>query len=317
MSRFRSKQIKLSDLIHTPIQTGFQIRGRGYFDSKASYTFSPAQQESPLGQPDFEVTYNSSNPQRDSSLKGQSCSKASYGLSLAQQNLFLKGQSKDGISYNLSNPQKDFSLKGQSNSKFSNPQKDSSLEGQSNSKVSNPQQDSFSQQEQSKAFYSLIQVKDTRQSLFSQIKSKKFDTIFVPAKKRKFMEKYLLQKQDLLYLSKLRPGAFRYKGSIETILPMSHFYILRPKPEIVDSDYLCWALNQAFMKVYVQRCLKGSALPFISKEALMDFKVPLPSRDIQKRIVTLLDMRIREKEIQTSIEQKKNIFINTILNKLL
>ena len=60
------------------------------------------------------------------------------------------------------------------------------------------------------------------------------------------MNKYLIQRNDVLYLSKLHPGAFRYRGSIEKTIPMAHFYILRPKTEYIDSDYLCWALNQDF-----------------------------------------------------------------------
>ena len=166
-------------------------------------------------------------------------------------------------------------------------------------------------------FYNLIQIKSTSQSLFYQIQDQKFDKLFVPTKKRKFMEKYLLKKQDLLYLSKLRPGAFRYTGSVEGVLPSSHFYILRLKLGIVDPDYLCWVLNQDFMKAQIQTHLKGTTLPFITKEALKSWTIPLPSMARQKQMAQLLHLRIKEKEIQNRLNQKKNIFINTFLKEML
>ena len=168
-----------------------------------------------------------------------------------------------------------------------------------------------------KGFYSLIQVKSASQSLFYQIQPQKFDKIFVPSKKRKFMEKYILKKQDLLYLSKLRPGAFRYTGSVERILATAHFYILRLKSELADPDYLCWALNQDFMKAQIQTHLKGTILPFITKKALMSWFIPLPSMAKQKQIAQLLHLRIREKEIQNRLDQKKNILVNTLLKEIL
>ena len=172
-------------------------------------------------------------------------------------------------------------------------------------------------QPDSQGNYTLIQVKDTIRSVLYHIKSKNLDKIVIPEGKRKFMNKYLVQKNDVLYLSKLNPGAFRYTDSVENTVPMAHFYILRPKTSLIDSDYLCWALNQDFMKPHIQRCLKGTALPFISKEALMALKIPLPSIATQKQIINLLHLRKQEKEIQEAINSKKNVLISTVLNGLL
>ena len=172
-------------------------------------------------------------------------------------------------------------------------------------------------QPDSQGNYTLIQVKDTIRSVLYHIKLENLDKIVVPKEKRKFLDKYLIQKNDILYLSKLNPGAFRYTGSIENTMPMAHFYILRPKTNIIDSDYLCWALNQDFMKPYIQRCLRGTILPFISKDALIDLKIPLPSFATQKKIISFLKLMAQEKEIQETMDKKKNVLINTVLNGLL
>ncbi len=173
-------------------------------------------------------------------------------------------------------------------------------------------------QPDSQGNYTLIQVKDTIRSILNRIKSENLDKFSILERKKKFMSKYLVQKNDVLYLSKLNPGAFRYTGFIENTVPMAHFYILRPKTNIIDSDYLCWALNQDFIiRRYIQKHLKGSTLPFISKEALINLKIPFPSMIAQKKIVHLLKLRMQEKEIQSDIERKKNILINKTLHQAL
>lgn len=172
-------------------------------------------------------------------------------------------------------------------------------------------------QPDSQGNYTLIQVKDTIRSVLYHIKSENLDKIFISEEKRKFMNKYLVQKNDVLYLSKLNPGAFRFTGSVESTIPMAHFYILRPKANIINSDYLCWALNQNFMKPHIQKWLKGTILPFISKDALMNLKIPLPSLATQKKIISFLKLMAQEKEIQKTMDKKKSVLINTVLNGLL
>ena len=78
-----------------------------------------------------------------------------------------------------------------------------------------------------------------------------------------------------------------------------------------------WALNQDFMKPQIQKYLKGTILPFISKDALATFRIPLPNIDIQKKIINLLRLRAQEKEIQEVIDKKKNTLMNKVLTGLL
>lgn len=165
--------------------------------------------------------------------------------------------------------------------------------------------------------YRLIQVKDTHRGILSQICPLRLDRVLIPEKKDKFMQKYILHKQDVVYLSRLSPHAFRYGGPVEKTIPMEYFYILRPKEDDVDSDYLCWVLNQTFMQPYIRKGLEGTVLSFISKKALMDIKIPLPGLGIQKKIASLLKLRVREKQLSESIGEKKDIVINQILNTLI
>lgn len=160
--------------------------------------------------------------------------------------------------------------------------------------------------------YNIIQVKNTSESLLHYMKPNNLDKIHIPKNRRSTMDKYLLKKEDILYLSKLHFKAFRYMGDLENTAPMSHFYILRPtKP--INSDYLCWILNQSSIKSHIQ----GSLLPFISKKALMNIEIPLPREETQKKISQILRLRAKEIEMQKAIDQKKTVYINKVLTHIL
>lgn len=166
--------------------------------------------------------------------------------------------------------------------------------------------------------YGLIQVKDASSSLCYQISSGGLDRVWIPESRQKLMKKYLVQKDDVLYLSRLNLGAFRYNlDSHGDVVPMSHFYILRPRCDVVHPDYLCWVLNQDFIKPDIFRNLKGSVLPFISKDALKKLRIPVPDVDFQKKIVALLNLRRQEKEKQKKMDKKKDILINEVMTRLL
>ena len=166
-----------------------------------------------------------------------------------------------------------------------------------------------------KGNYNLIQVKDTARNALYHIKSKSLDRVAVPERNRKFMNKYLVQKNDVLYLSKLNLSAFLYSDTLENTVPVAHFHILRPKVNRVDPYYLCWILNHKSLKPSIQKYIKGTSLPFISKESLMKLKIPLPPKDTQEKVTKLLKLRAKEQEIQNTIDKKKNLLINAVLNE--
>lgn len=162
--------------------------------------------------------------------------------------------------------------------------------------------------------FSVIQVKNINRNTYN-VDTAPLEKILIAEDKQKFMDKYLLQKNDVLYLSKLNPGSFRYHGPLGNIVPMAHFYMLRPIDKSIDGDYLCWALNQDFMKPYIAKSLKGTTLPFISKQDLMDFVIPVPDINTQRKIVEISSLRRRERELTLALEQKKDILINELLSR--
>ncbi|HJJ47104.1 MAG TPA: restriction endonuclease subunit S [Methanocorpusculum sp.] len=59
--------------------------------------------------------------------------------------------------------------------------------------------------------------------------------------------------------------------------------------EEIIPHYLYYLLSSDSFFVYMNQYSKGSKMPRGDKNAVMNYKVPVPSLDVQKRIVSILD----------------------------
>lgn len=144
-----------------------------------------------------------------------------------------------------------------------------------------------------------IQIRDLDRET-SQANLNSSDTITI--EKSIDYEKYRLQEQDAIFLSKgSKPGAFlvpeteKWSDKGYHVIPMSHFLVLRCNPKRVIPSYLVWVLNQKFMEPTIKSAMKGSGIPFISRVDIAEFKIPLPTLEVQKRISELYELRNRER----------------------
>ena len=62
------------------------------------------------------------------------------------------------------------------------------------------------------------------------------------------------------------------------------------------------------MKPQIQQCLKGTALPFISKDALATFQIPLPSIRYSKKNYQFIAVESTGKRTTGNNRQKENYF---------
>lgn len=118
------------------------------------------------------------------------------------------------------------------------------------------------------------------------------------------VEKYAVGENEFLFLSKgSKPGAFSLPQLSQplkfdlSIVPMSHFFICRPRKDAVSAEFFVWALNQKFMEPQVRKAMAGSGIPFIPKPAFLEFEIPVPSKEIQNKITNLYRLRAEERRL--------------------
>src|SRR5690606_667205 len=99
---------------------------------------------------------------------------------------------------------------------------------------------------------------------------------------------HLLEEGDVLFVGKgMRNFAWKYSADIGKAIASSIFFVIKPKPEFVDSGYLVTIFNSTKYQSFFQSLGAGSSIPSIRKNELEAVEIPLPSLEIQKKIATL------------------------------
>lgn len=134
----------------------------------------------------------------------------------------------------------------------------------------------------------------------------------------KDFSKYEVTESDLLYLSRgTKFGAYLIPEMKHPTIPLSHFFILRPREnEFIDKAYLWWVLNEKRTAKQVQTLMKGSMMPFISRNDLGQIEIPIPSKESQKMIVEFASLRTDERKLILKLEAAKEKLYEAALEKI-
>ena len=85
------------------------------------------------------------------------------------------------------------------------------------------------------------------------------------------------------------------------------------KPDKILPEYLNWYISQRDAQIYLTSRAKGSAQKMISKQAIEDLEVALPSLEKQKNIVELATLSAREQTLLHTLADKREQYISTVL----
>lgn len=113
----------------------------------------------------------------------------------------------------------------------------------------------------------------------------------------------LLKSGDVL-VSTVRPNlnaVARVPGDLDGATGSTGFCVLRPDPDVLDSEYLFhWTRNPSFVAAMVRRAT-GASYPAVSDRIVKESKIPLPPLPEQRRIAAILDKAddVRRKRQQT------------------
>ena len=119
----------------------------------------------------------------------------------------------------------------------------------------------------------------------------------------------VLMDGDVLFLAKgARNFAFVPSDLPRPALAASYFFILRPGPRILPS-YLAWFLNlDSTKRVFSQFSGYSAHMPVVRRDVLEDVLVPLPSLNIQTKIIELDGLMRQQQELLGDLaRQQKNL----------
>ncbi len=116
-------------------------------------------------------------------------------------------------------------------------------------------------------------------------------------------ERYLLQAGDLLFQSRgSRHPVAVVEAGIRGIAATG-LHMIRPHARRVRPDYLAWWLNQPTSQAKFKNDLaRGTYIPFVSKADLLAFHVPVPSLEVQGKIIEVDRLRRQERALREQLD---------------
>ncbi len=130
-----------------------------------------------------------------------------------------------------------------------------------------------------------------------------------------FKEHHYVKQGDLIFRSRgqVTTSAVVIEEMTNTIVSAPLLRIRITNTDVVFPGYLNWYINQRTAQKYLQSRAKGTVQKMISKQALEELPISVPTLELQKQIVELANLADREQELLYELANKRDQYISTIL----
>jgi restriction endonuclease S subunit len=128
-------------------------------------------------------------------------------------------------------------------------------------------------------------------------------------------ETYLVQLNAVLLIARgERRQAVAITKKIENTIAGHQFFVITPNPNVkVLSEYLAWYINQKPAQKYLEQHSKGTNVVLVTKEVLEALPIALPFLEVQKKIVHIYQLSLKEQELLNAIKEKRSKLIEVLL----
>ncbi len=128
-------------------------------------------------------------------------------------------------------------------------------------------------------------------------------------------EHHLARKGDLIFRSRghTATSAVLLEDPGKAVVAAPLLRIRVTKPDKILPEYLNWYISQRDAQIFLTSRAKGTVQKMISKQAIEDLEVALPSLEKQKNIVELATLIAREQTLLHTLADKREQYISTVL----
>jgi restriction endonuclease S subunit len=128
--------------------------------------------------------------------------------------------------------------------------------------------------------------------------------------------KDFLQPGDVLFSAKGNRHIAAVWDKQEKAVASSSFLILSINKQEVLPEYLAWYLNQPKTQNYLKQFKKGGTVTVISKKDFEQIDVDIPSIEIQKKIIRIVNLEFHEHKLMDELKAKRKLLVRGITNKI-
>jgi len=116
----------------------------------------------------------------------------------------------------------------------------------------------------------------------------------------------LLRRGDVLFAAR----GMRNVGAVidfdpDRAIASGQLLWMRPKSKSIEPAYLAWWLNQQPAQQFLDVHKRGTRMPIITRNALLELPVSVPSREIQRQFVELDRLRRQEQILSGRLTEKR------------
>lgn len=113
-----------------------------------------------------------------------------------------------------------------------------------------------------------------------------------------------------------RYRAWYFEGADVRVFPIGQINVVRVKLRL-DSRYLAWYLNRSATQIQITGSLTGTNIKALTKTALLNLRIEVPSLALQRRIAWIHHTGERIAEIRNRINDLERAEITYLTDKLL
>lgn len=130
-------------------------------------------------------------------------------------------------------------------------------------------------------------------------------------------ENYLLKKGDLVFRSRgMDSTAAIMNIDADNVILSAPFQRIRISKSLeIISEYLLWYINSKEAQTYFTTNKTGTSVSMISTAVLAELPVVVPSLEIQKQIIEINTLTLKEIELQEELIKKKKLLTEIVLLK--
>lgn len=117
---------------------------------------------------------------------------------------------------------------------------------------------------------------------------------------------YQILRGDVLVIARGQEHrAYYIDEDLPHTLVAATFYILRPNPSRILPGYLAWWLNLPSVQAQINAESHGTGISYISRRALENLRVQVPTLTVQRDIERILELWYRIKAIRRQLDEKR------------
>ena len=117
----------------------------------------------------------------------------------------------------------------------------------------------------------------------------------------------ILKKDDIMFMARgIRNYSVLLREIPDSTLAAAYFFIVRVSNKVVLPGYLCWYLNQSPVEHYLSRHSgRGVHMPVVRRSVLENIDVPIPTLEIQKKIIEMEELMREEQKLLNKLAEKR------------